>query len=159
LLISTACAAEVSVRPFPPDGKAVLIVADGFAYIVRGTTPVYTWRVGDTPQPDPPVPPVPIPSKVSGVWIIEEQRDRTRAQAEVMDSVAWQSLAKSKNLRWGIEDDDNPDPRLSKIIAGARGASVPLPVVCLTDSDGEVVGVLPLPKTVEEMRALIGGIK
>ena len=153
--VIVAKGADFSITPFPPDGQAQLIVADGWAYIVRGTppVPVCSWQIGADPMP--PVP-VPIPERVAGVWIIEEQVDRTAAEGKVLDDPVWQAAVLARGLTYRIEDKDHP--KLPEAVRAAAAKLVP-PVVCLIDSDGAVISVVPLPATVEEMRTLIGGSK
>ena len=100
------------------------------------------------------VPPDPTPSKVTAIWIIENQEDRTAAQATVLDDPVWQTAATVKGLSIRIEDKDHADakPFLENI-------EIPLPVVCTVDGDGVPVSVVPLPGAVGGMRALIGGVK
>lgn len=155
LLAPIVTGAEFSIAPFP-NSDAQLIVADGWAYIVKGNPPVpiCSWQIGDTPDPTPPVP-VPIPGRVVRVWIVEEQSDRTAAQGRVMDDPVWQTAALAKGLTYRIEDDDNP--KLPESVKAAAAKSV-VPVVCSTDSEGAVIECVPLPATVEAMRDLIGGV-
>jgi len=155
-LLGGPATGAVTITPFPPDGAAVLVVADGWAYIVRVNPPiaVAAWKLGDT-QPDPPIPP--IPRQVSGVWIIEEQADRTAAQAKIMDDPVWQAALLAKGLTYGIADDDGK--RVEPMLPAIAKAELALPVVCFTDEYGAVVKVQALPATVEEMRAVIGGLK
>jgi len=158
VLLATAGAWGATVTPFPDNPNAVLIVADGTAYLVVDGQPIVSWVIGEVPTPVPPVPPVPTPSKVSGVLIIEEQADRTVEQAKVLDDPVWQSLCLSKGLSFLTMDDDHP--KVDKAALAAVAASkLPLPVVCLTDSGGKVLEVRSLPTTVEAMRELIGGVK
>jgi len=152
--VVVAKGADFSIAPFPPDSQAQLIVADGWAYIVRGTppVPVCSWQIGDVP--DPPIPPP--PGRVAGVWIIEEQADRTAVQGKVLDDPVWQAAVLARGLTYRIEDKDHP--KLPEAVRAAA-AKLALPVVCLTDSAGAVISVVPLPAIIEEMRTLIGGVK
>ena len=156
LFCAAAFGGEFTRTPFPGDPTAQLIVADGWAYIVRGTVPVAAWKIGDV-TPVPPDPPDPLPPrKVVGIFLIEEQADRTVKQAAIMDDPVWQAAALAKGLTYRILDKDKPD--LPPAVKAAVAKSV-LPVVCCTDSDGKVVSVVPMPATLEAMRALIGGTK
>ncbi len=153
LMTAGAWGATTTVTPFP-DSDAVLIVAGNTAYIVAGNppVPVATWVIGV--QPDPRPDPMPTPSKVSGILILEEQADRTVKQAKVLDDPVWQSLCLLQGISYRIEDDDLPS--VAKYLAAA---GTERPMVCYIDSDGKVIGSEPLPETVEEMRKLIGGVK
>ncbi len=112
----------------------------------------FDYGEGDGDDVNPPIPP--LPPKVAGVLILEEQRDRTSAQRKIMDDPVWQAAAIAKGLRYEIRDDDNPS--VAKHLAAAGSVR---PVVCYIDSDDKVIGSEPLPETVEKMRALIGGVK
>jgi len=146
-------------------GEWLMVAHNGLAWLVYGPTDgsvpvvVAVFSYGsDVPIPPPPPP----PGKVTGVWIIEEQTDRTAVQGRVMDDPTWQAAAKAKGLTWKIEDDDLPadkHPWLSVCLNAIQESKLVLPVVCLVDSDGKPVSVVPLPATVEEMRALIGGVE
>jgi hypothetical protein len=116
-----------------------------------GTLPIVVavFRLSDSP-----VPPPPPPSSVAGVVIVEEQSERTALQHKIMDDPVWQAAALAKGLTYAIEDKDHPNAK--PFAASHKGK---LPVVCLIDSDGKVVRSLPLPESVDEMRALIGGVK
>jgi len=152
--VLAARGADFSIAPFP-GGNAQLIVADGWAYIVRGVppVPVCSWQIGADPTP--PVP-VPSPGRVAGVWIVEEQADRTAAEGKVMDDPVWQAALLARGLTYRIEDKDNPAiPEAVKAAAAKLG----LPVVCLIDSAGAVVRTTALPQGVQGMRDLIGGVK
>ncbi len=113
-----------------------------------------TFKYGENDADPPPPPP---PGKVAGVLILEEQHDRTTKQARIMDDPVWQIAAKTAGLTWAIEDKDHPSA--ARAVAAAAKSKSALPVVCLIDSDGEVIGTREFPATVEEMRALIGGLK
>ncbi len=115
---------------------------------------VVTFHYGDQDADPPPPPP---PGKVAGVLILEEQHDRTAKQARIMDDPVWQIAAKTAGLTWAIEDKDHPSA--ARAVAAAAKSKLALPVVCLIDSAGEVIGTREFPATVEEMRALIGGLK
>ena len=156
--LTPVAAGELSIKvsSFPPGqplkpGTAVLLSVEG---LEPGQTA--TWhRVageGDGDDVNPPIPP--LPPKVAGVLILEEQRDRTSAQRKIMDDPVWQAAAIAKGLRYEIRDDDNPS--VAKHLAAAGSVR---PVVCYIDSDDKVIGSEPLPETVEKMRALIGGVK
>ena len=152
-LLVAAGAWAATITPFPHNPNAVLIVADGTAYLVVDGQPIISWAVDD-PQPDPQPDPTPEPSKVSGILILEEQADRTAAQAEIMDDPVWQTAAVVKGLKWSIEDDDHPSVSAHLDAAGSER-----PCVCLIDSDGKVVETRSFPATVDAMRELIGGVK
>ena len=127
-------------------GFLVFAPVDGGAPIVVAT---FTYGGGVIP-PDP----QPTPSKVTAIWIIENQEDRTAAEAKILDDPVWQAAAIVKGLTYRIEDRDHPEatPFLGSI-------EIPLPVVCTVDGDGKLVAVVPLPAAVEGMRDLIGGVK
>ena len=148
VVLVAAGAWGATVTPFPDNPNAVLIVADGTAYLVVNNQPIASWVIGEQPDPQP------SPSEVAGILILEEQTDRTVAQATVMDDPVWQTAAVVKGLSYRILDDDHPSVAAQLAAAGSER-----PVVCLIDSDGKVVSVLPLPATVEAMRTLIGGLK
>ena len=95
-----------------------------------------------------------MPSKVTAIWIIENQEDRTAAHREILDDPVWQAAAIVKGLTYRIEDKDHADakPFLDAI-------SIPLPVVVSLDGDGKPVSVVPMPAVVGGMRDLIGGVK
>ncbi len=114
-----------------------------------------TFDYGLVDDADPPVPP--LPRTVAGVLILEEQHDRTTKQARIMDDPVWQIAAKKAGLTWAIEDKDHPSA--ARAVAAAAKSNSVLPVVCLIDSAGEVLGTREFPATVEEMRTLIGGLK
>ncbi|KKK98926.1 hypothetical protein LCGC14_2637840, partial [marine sediment metagenome] len=126
-----------TVTPFPDNPDVVLIVADGTAYLIDNGVPIATWQIGDQPDPQP------SPSKVAGILILEEQKDRTVKQAAVIDDPVWQSLCLSKGMSYKIEDDDLPS-----VAAQVAAVGSVRPVVLLIDSDGKVVRSLPLPETV-----------
>jgi len=161
VLLAATVAGGQSPTTLAP-GATTVVAAGGLAFVVHapidGTVPIVVavFRYGGDvpPVPVPPVPPVPV--KVSGVWIIEEQADRTAAQAKILDDPVWQAAALAKGLTYRIEDKDLPT--LPGPI-GEAAADTTLPVVCFVGSDGKPVSVVPLPDTVEKMRAMIGGLK
>ena len=136
------------MTPFPDNPDAVLIVADGTAYLIDHGKPIATWQIGDKPDPQPP------PSKVAGILILEEQQDRTVKQAKVLDDPVWQSLCLLQGISYRIEDDDLPS--VAKHLAAA---GLVRPVVLLIDGDEVVIETRAFPETVEAMRKLIGGVK
>ncbi len=146
-LMTAGALGATTVTPFPDNPDAVLIVADGTAYLIDNGKPIATWQIGDKPDPPPP------PSKVAGILILEEQADRTVKQAKVLDDPVWQSLCLLQGISYRIEDDDLPSVAKHLAAAGTER-----PVVCYIDSDGKVIGSEPLPETVEAMRELIGGV-
>ncbi len=143
LFAGTAAGPRTFVVQVPAPG------ADPFAMIT------FNYGEGDD-RPDPPDPPVPpLPGKVAGVLILEEQHDRTAKQARIMDDPTWQIAAKKAGLTWAIEDKDHPNAK--NLRSAIKGKALPL--VCLIDSDGDLIEAREFPATVEEMRALIGGLK
>lgn len=163
LLLATTAAGQSPVTLAP--GATTVVASGGLAFVVHapadGAVPIVVavFRYGGDvpPVPVPPVPPVPpTPTKVSGIWIIEEQADRTAAQAQVLDDPIWQVAALTKGLTYKIEDKDLPS---LPVPIGEAVAEATLPVVCFVDGDGKPVSVVPLPDTVEDMRAMIGGVK
>ena len=144
-----------SVQPIGP-GDTVIVSMATLAWLVHapadGSVPVVVAVFhfgGDTPPPPPPP-----PGKVAGIFIVEEQADRTAAQARVMDDPVWQAAAVKKGMTWKIEDDDHPS--VAKLVGAIKPQR---PVVVYVDADGKPVAVVPLPDSVEQMRELIGGIK
>ncbi len=158
----------------PPEAEGDVFLKVGEQVLFAGTAPGPRTFIVQVPGPgtdpfaiitfsyggqrddaDPPVPP--LPRTVAGVLILEEQHDRTTAQARIMDDPVWQIAAKKAGLTWAIEDKDHPSA--ARAVAAAAESKLALPVVCLIDSAGEVIGTREFPATVEEMRALIGGLK
>ena len=163
LLVAVATGASTPPPPaelllLPPGAVVIASVGDR-AWLIYGPTDgsvpvvVAAFRFGSDVGPIPPDP-TPDPRQITGVMLGEHQEDRTVAQAAGMDDPTWQAAAKAAKLTWGIEDKDGKQaaPFLPAI-------KTELPVVCFTDEYGAVVKVVPLPATVEEMRALIGGLK
>ena len=164
-ILATACPAETAVitapvaQPLQP-GTSIMVSVDTLAWLIHapadGSAPVVVAVFsfgGDVPIPPPPPP----PGKVAGVFIIEEQKDRTPAQGKVMDDLVWQTAAIVKGLTYAIEDKDGAQAK--PLLPAVSESKLVLPVVCLIDSDGKPVSVVQLPATVEEMRTLIGGVK
>ena len=151
LVVASVQAEQVQIVP----GGAVVFVHGNLAWLVHappdGSIPVVVATFTYGGDVVPPVP-VPVPSKVTQIWIIENQEDRTAAQAKVLDDPVWQAAAIAKGLKYRIEDKDGEQakPMLDAI-------EIPLPVVALAGGDGRPVAVVPLPATEEEMRDLIGG--
>ena len=163
LLVTPAASAAAPPPPADillPPGAVVIVSVDNHAWLiygpVDGSAPVVAAAFrfgGEVPVPIP-QDPTPPPGTVTGVMIVENQEDRTAAQATVMDDPTWQAAAKAAGLTWAIEDRDG------KQAAPMLGAiTIPLPVVVWVGEDGKPVAVVPLPATVEEMRTLIGGAK
>ena len=123
----------------------------------KGTDPFarVTFHYGE--RTDPPIPP--LPRKVAGVLILEEQHDRTAKQRRVMDDPTWQAAAKAAGLTWRIFDDDSPAPEVAAALTAIAASKLEVPVVCSIDGAGNVIDVRPLPESVEAMRELIGGLK
>ena len=150
-----ASASGQTVTSLAP-GDAAVFTSGTLAWLVHapadGSAPVVVaaFSFGDVV----PVPPVPTPSKVTAIWILENQEERTAKQAKVMDDPIWQAAAIAKGLTYRIEDRDHPDAK-----PFLDGLALPLPVVLSLDDGGEPVAVVPLPATVGEMRKLIGGVK
>ncbi len=155
-VIAVACVAEQPEEIIP--GDSVIFTSGNQAWLVfspaDGSIPIivatFTYG-GDNPDPRPE------PSKVAAIWIIENQEDRgklTADQVAVLDDPVWQAAAIATGLEYRIEDKDHADaqPFLDSI-------TIPLPVLCTVDGDGNLVAVVPLPAAVEGMRDLIGGVK
>ncbi len=156
---------EIEGDLFVQVGKQYLFagVAEGPRTIVvqipaKGEDPfaVVTFHYGEQ-DADPPVPP--LPGKVAGVLILEEQHDRTASQRRVMDDPTWQAAAKAAGLTWRIFDDDSPAPEVAAALTATAASKLEVPVVCSIDGAGNVIDVRPLPESVEAMRELIGGLK
>ena len=156
LLVATAAGGEiVDLSP----GDSVIVEHDGLAFLVHappdGTTPMVVAVFRVSPTPVPPIPPT--PGTAAGVLIIEEQTARTVAQARVMDDPVWQAAALVKGLTYSIQDDDHEKAKAA--LPAIAKAALGVPVVCLIDSEGVVIEVRAFPETVDEIRALIGGLK
>ena len=168
LVAATACcvvavATGANAPPLPAEilltpGSVVIVSVDDCAWLIHapadGSVPMVAaaFRFGSDVEPLPD--PTPDPRQITGLMIVENQEDRTAAQAAVMDDPIWQAAATAAKLTWLIEDKDHP--RAAPMLEAIRS---PLPVVCFLDEYGAVVKVVPLPATVEKMRALIGGVK
>lgn len=156
MLVAFATTTVAVSPPHVDPGESIVFTSGPDAWLivapVDGSQPFvvqhFTW--GGEPGPDP-LPPTPL---VAAIWIIENQEDRTAAQATILDDPVWQAAAIAKGLKYRIEDKDHADaqPFLDSI-------TIPLPVCCTVDGDGNPVAVVPLPAAVGGMRDLIGGVQ
>ena len=117
----------------------------------------FDYGVSGDPTPDPTPPP--IPGDYAQIVVIEEQHDRTQAQATVMDDPVWQLIVLKKGATYRIEDKDLKirdqatgkditPPWLTPLLKAVVAAKVDLPAVCFVDGSGKVTGVVALPVAV-----------
>ena len=120
-----------------------------FIVIVDGDDP------GPKPKPKPDPEPIP-PTVATWAVIVEERSDRTSLPANqrlVFESAAVRALVPAGQFK--LMDRHSTDPAEKPYIDQA--ATMTLPVLFLVDDTGEVVFSGPLPGTVDETVALIGG--
>jgi len=158
---------EPTVTPFPPDGQAQLIVADGWAYIVRGTppVPVRAWQFADVPpdpQPDP-QPDPPLPGEKWQVVIVFERMQLDNlpwSQRTIIGSLVFRERLKEAGHRLvaivdqHVEGTDGKPPQdLAAYLNACKGD--PVPRICLAPLKGGPVRDFPLPQTEDEVFALL----
>jgi len=165
-----AAGGEPTVTPFPPDGQAQLIVADGWAYIVRGTppVPVRAWQFADAPDPpDPPDPPLPPDPPVPGEkWQVAIVFERTQldnlpwSQRTIIGSLVFRERLREAGHRLvaivdqDVEGADGKPPKdLAAYLNACKGD--PVPRICLAPLKGGPVRDFPLPMTEDEVFALL----
>ena len=163
-LVAPAAVAEFTIEPFPGTSGAHLIVADGWCYIVRGTTPVASWKVGETPDPpDPPPPPPPPPGQKWQVVIVFERTqlpNLPRGQQVIIGSLTFRErLAKAGHRLVAVVDQHTAGAggkrpaELAAYLAACEGD--PVPRICLAPIGGGKVLDFPLPADEEAVLALL----
>lgn len=107
------------------------------------------FRDGDvTPPPDPVI------AGSGWIVVVEEQADRaTNGTAPLLNDTAfWKSLSGWQYL---IVDDDDLSERAQDYVVEVQKAGKTPPAIVITDKDGDVKRVAPLPKTSAEVRKLL----
>jgi len=121
---------------------------------------------GDGPRPDPRPDPKPIPPTIATwVIIVEEKSDRTKLPANqrlVFESAKVRALVSDAKFRLMDRHSTNPNDKLyveraEKLNQPVEPDDPVIPILFLVDDTGEVVFSGPLPGTVDETVALIGG--
>ena len=97
--------------------------------------------------------PSPIPSPKPGSWVVlvEETEDRTSDVAKLMADGAWMASLESRQLKFRLYDDDQPEAASYVPIANRTG----LPAVVVVAPDGAVLGSFKLPADRPELDRLI----
>ncbi len=146
-------------------GHAVLLVAsDANAWLVYATDKgkLGFWLLihPDRPIPPDPVPPPPPPPQRLTIAIVEDPKQTTQQQRDVLADQAWRDLVRKKHNFVGILPVDLidkrtglPPPHLKPYLDHAKTKN--LPWVIFTDSAAKIIWEGPVPATPAELEVLV----